>query len=97
MKRLAIFSIVLFLSGCAVELTHEGEQVRLVSEQQRQGCKRVKLVTYHQRAGTDKSGNAMKGALNEAAAAGANSFFLVSASGGWADGASVIGEALRCE
>jgi hypothetical protein len=39
----------------------------------------------------------MKGALNKAAAAGADSFYIVSTAMDWSDGASVIGEALRCK
>jgi hypothetical protein len=53
-------------------------------------------VTFNQRLGPDKPGNAMKAALNEAAAAGANGFYVVSESIDWAEGASVVGGALRC-
>ena len=86
----------LILAGCASTLTPEAEKIKLVSATQKKSCERVKLVTFNQRLGPDKPGNAMKGALNEAAVAGANAFYVVSTSADWAEGASVVGEALRC-
>jgi hypothetical protein len=86
----------MMLVGCAVPLTPGAEKVQLVSAQQKEKCERLKLVTFNQRIGPDKPGNAMKSALNEAAAAGADSFYVVSSTMDWAEGASVVGEALRC-
>lgn len=85
------------LHGCAVPLSPGAEKVRLVSAEQKDKCERIKLVTFNQRLGPDKPGNAMKNALNDAAAAGADSFYIVSNSMDWAEGASVVGEALRCK
>ena len=42
------------------------------------------------------AGNAMRKAMNEAAQTGANSLFVASTSTDWAEGTSVIAEALRC-
>jgi hypothetical protein len=95
MKKLFVLPLFL-LAGCAVPLSPTAEKVRLVSAQQKESCERIKLVTFNQRLGPDKPGNAMKSALNEAAAAGADSFFVVSSSTELIDGASVVGEALRC-
>jgi hypothetical protein len=97
MKRLLIAAMVTMLAGCAVPLTPEAEKVQPVTSSQKERCERVKLVTFNQRLGPDKPGNAMKGALNEAAAAGADGFYVVSTAMDWAEGASVVGEALRCK
>lgn len=97
MKRLFVIATVMALAGCAVPLTPEAEKVQLITASQKERCERIKLVTFNQRLGPDKPGNAMKSALNQAAAAGANSFYIVSTSTDWAEGASVVGEALRCK
>ncbi len=88
---------VVVLTGCAVPLTPEAESVQLVTAAQKERCRRIKLITFNQRLGPDKPGNAIKSALNEAASAGADSFYIVSTAMDWSDGASVIGEALRCK
>jgi hypothetical protein len=41
-------------------------------------------------------GNAMRRALIEAAVAGANAFVVISSSVDWAEGASIVGNALSC-
>jgi hypothetical protein len=97
MRKFMLAASITALAGCAVPLTPDAEKIRLVTSQQKERCERVKLVTFNQRLGPDKPGNAMKGALNEAAAAGANGFYVVSTSSDWAEGASVVGEALRCK
>lgn len=96
MKNTPILTALILLAGCAATLTPEAEKIKLVSATQKEKCERVKLVTFNQRLGPDKPGNAMKGALNDAASAGADSFYVVSTSTDWAEGASVVGEALRC-
>ena len=97
MLKLIIACAAISLAGCATPLTDAGQKVRIITASQKSGCETIKLVTFNQRLGPDKPGNAMKSALNEAAAAGANGFYLVSASTDWAEGASVVGEALRCK
>lgn len=97
MSKLILASVVISLAGCATPLTEAGQKVRIVTASQKAECGTIKLVTFNQRLGPDKPGNAMKSALNEAAAAGANGFFVVSTSTDWAEGASVVGEALRCK
>lgn len=96
MKTL-VFALAIALAGCAASLTPEAEKLQLVTAAQKEKCERVKLVTFNQRLGPDKPGNAMKGAMNEAAAAGANALYVVSTSTDWAEGASVVGEALKCK
>ena len=88
---------LLILAGCATTLSPSAENIRVVSAQERESCERLKLITSQQLLGLDKPGNAMKGALNQAAAAGADSFFVVTNSTQLIDGASVVGEALRCK
>lgn len=68
----------------------------MASADQAARCTQVKVISEDQRTGPDKAGNAMRRALNDAAAAGANAFFVVSSSVDWAEGASVVGNALRC-
>jgi hypothetical protein len=96
MKNVGIILSVLLFSGCAVPLTQEAQQVRTATAADKERCKFLKLVTFNQRLGPDKPGNAMKSALNETAAAGGNAFYVVSTSTDWAEGASIVGEALLC-
>jgi hypothetical protein len=97
MLKLMLVLAAISLAGCATPLTEAGHQVKIVTAAQKPGCDTIKLITFNQRLGPDKPGNAIKSALNEAAAAGANGFYVVSTSTDWAEGASVVGEALRCK
>jgi hypothetical protein len=96
LKPALICATLALLAGCATTLTGPAEKVQVVSAAQKEKCQTIKLVTTNQRLGPDKPGNAMKAALNETAAAGSNAFYVVSTSLDWAEGASVVGEALRC-
>lgn len=91
------FSIGLFvfLVGCA-NLTEDGAKVRVISAQDKQGCKFLKLITVRASLGPDKTGQALKLALNETAAAGGDSFYAVNINQDLFDGASAAGEALKC-
>lgn len=89
--------MLVLLSGCATTLTPGAEKVRIVDRSQVASCERVKLITASERVGTDKPGNAMKAAMNEAAAAGANSLLIVSTSMNTFEGASVVAEAFSCK
>lgn len=95
LKAVAICAAIC-IAGCATPFTDAGQRVRIVTAEQKSACETIKLVTLNQRFGPDKPGNAMKSALNEAAAAGANGFYIVSTAADWAKGAAVVGEALRC-
>lgn len=96
-KLVAATALLVFITGCAVPLTPEAEKVRLVTASEKERCERIKMIAVSQRIGSDKPVNAMKSALNEAAVAGANGFYVVSTSMELFDGASVVGEALRCK
>lgn len=96
LKPILICATLALLAGCATSLTGAAEKVQIVTAAQKEKCQTIKLVTFNQRLGPDKPGNAMRSALNEAAAAGGNAFYVVSTSSDWAEGASVVGEALRC-
>ena len=87
--------VALALAGCA-SLTDEGAKVRVVSEQTRQGCKFVKLVTVRASLGPDKPGQALKTAYNQTAEAGGDSFFVINQNQDLIDGASIAGEVLKC-
>jgi hypothetical protein len=92
-----LFTVVL-LAGCATELTEAGSHVQLLaSADQAARCTQIKVITENVRTGPDKAGNATRRALNDAAAAGANAFYVVTSAMDWAEGASVVGNALRCQ
>jgi hypothetical protein len=97
MKRILTAAAIVVLAGCAVPLTPGAEKVELITSAQKERCERIKLITFNQRLGPDKPGNAMRQALNQAAAFGANGFYVVSTATDWAEGASVVGEAFRCK
>ena len=99
MTKLLLCAIVLSLvSACATDLTAAGSKVRLLnSAAEASKCQQVKVITTSDNTGSDDAGNATKKALNEAAAAGANAFFVVSTSQDWLNGASVVGNALICK
>ena len=97
MRWIGLVATVAVLTACATQLTAEGSKVELLTEQRASHCEQVKVITVNQRLGPDKPGNAMKKALNEAAAVGADSFYVVTSSADWAEGASVVGKAMRCK
>ena len=82
MKPVLPMLMALSLLGCATQLSKEGQQVRIVTASQKERCESIQLITFNQRLGPDKPGNAMKSALNETAATGGNAFYVVSA---WTD------------
>ena len=96
LKPSLICASLFLLVVCATPLTDAAQKVQIVTAAQKEKCQAIKLVTFNQRLGPDKPGNAMKSALNETAAVGGNAFYVVSTSSDWAEGASVVGEALRC-
>lgn len=96
LKSSFLLILLVALNGCATHLTAAGEKVRIITESQRGKCEFIKIVSYRAGLGPDKPGSALKGALNEAAEAGANGLYIVTNTVHWADGATVSGEALRC-
>lgn len=96
-KRIALaFTLISLCAGCATELTETGSRVSLVTESQRPSCELIGVISANQSLGPDKPGNALRKVLNETAALGGDGFRLISSSAGL-DGASVTGEALKCE
>ncbi|HVC37711.1 MAG TPA: hypothetical protein VNF46_04835 [Gammaproteobacteria bacterium] len=98
-KLLLLCTIVLSLvAACATDLTEAGSKVRLLaSADQASHCQVIKVITAGDNTGSDDAGNATKKALNEAAVAGANAFYIVSTSQDALSGASVVGNALICK
>lgn len=88
---------VISVSGCSVNLTKDGQKVRVVNESQRESCEFIALVSVNSDLGPDKPGSALKKALNETASQGGNGLFIITNTIHWFDGASVSGEALRCK
>lgn len=94
----AIALLLLLVSACATQLTEAGSKVRLLnSANEASKCEVVKVITSADNSGNDDAGNATKKALNEAAADGANAFYIVSTSQDALNGASVVGNALICK
>jgi len=85
------------LTACATKLTDQGSKIQLLaSADQAAHCQQIKVISENQRTGPDKAGNATRRALNDAADAGANALYIVSSSVDWAEGASVVANAYRC-
>jgi hypothetical protein len=95
MRVIFVAILVATVSGCA-SLSEDGARVRIVTAQEKPSCQFIKLVTVRASLGPDKTGQALKRALNETAAAGGDSFFPVNINQDWFDGASAAGEALKC-
>ena len=95
MKKPVLVVLCIALSGCA-NLTPDGAKVQVISVAEKQGCTYLKLITVRASLGPDKTGQALKLALNETAAAGGNSFLPININQDWFDGASASGEAFRC-
>lgn len=95
MRAIFVAILVVSVSGCA-SLSEEGARVRIVTAQEKPSCQFIKLVTVRAPLGPDKTGQALKRALNETAAAGGDSFYPVNINQDWFDGASAAGEALKC-
>jgi hypothetical protein len=95
-KRIALaFTLISLCAGCATELTEAGSKVSLVTESQRPSCELIGVISANQSLGPDKPGNALRKAMNQVASSGGNGFRLITSSTS-IDGASVTGEALRC-
>ena len=95
MHKLTLILLALLATGCA-SLTEGGAKVRVISSSEKTGCKFLKLVTVRASLGPDKTGQALKRALNETAEAGGDSFLSININQDVFDGASVAGEALKC-
>jgi len=95
-KLLLLCAITLSLvTACATDLTEAGSKVRLLdSAAEASNCQLLKTIYAKAAFGVT---NATKQALNEAAAAGANAFYIISASPeGGNIHADVVGNALIC-
>jgi hypothetical protein len=76
----------------------QAKNVKLVTAAQKKNCEFIKTVSSRQLIGPDKTGDALKLALNEAGEANANAFYVMSsANEGGVKGGVVTGEALRCK
>jgi len=96
-KALAMLSIFSFV-GCATSLESGAEKVQVVTTGQKERlCQSLGIVSTEQRVGPNKPNNAMNKAINEVARKGGNGIFIVSSNLDWAEGASVIAEALQCK
>lgn len=71
--------------------------VRVVSADQRSGCKYLGLISVRKALGPNKQKGAFNKAFKEVRALGGNSLFLISSTLDWAEGAQLTGEALLCD
>jgi hypothetical protein len=101
MKKTIILCAIVLLAACtkAIIVSPEAKQVRVVTAaSQKRHCELIKIVSATQLIGPDKKGDAMKLAINDAAALGANAFYVDSVTeAGGIKGTTVAGEALRCK
>lgn len=85
------------LSGCATQLEHGADKVRLVTATQKESCESLGIVSTDQQLGLNKASNAMNKAINEVARRGGNAVFVLTTGTSGLDGAAVTVEALRCK
>lgn len=88
MFKFTVLVAAVGLIGCA-SLTDDGAKVRVISEQGKQGCKYLRLITVRASLGPDKPGQVLKKAFNETAQAGGDSLFIINQSQDLIDGASL--------
>ncbi|MDB5985739.1 MAG: hypothetical protein JWR16_792 [Nevskia sp.] len=85
------------LGACATQLTDAGSQVRVNrSAEEVAHCKRIKFIYETRGSVSDGVAEATRAAMNDAAAAGANTIYVQSSSVG-ARGSSVVATAYSCK
>lgn len=97
---LASLVVLAMSAGCtkAIMVTPQAQNVKLVTAAQKKNCEFIKTISTRQLIGPDKTGDALKLALNDAGAADANAFYVIeSKNEGGIKGGVVTGEALRCK
>ena len=99
LKPLCLSACLVSITACSSGPTRSADQVRLLnSPAEAAQCKRVKEITETERTGRDPLGKAMQEALEDAAAAGADAFYVLSSSlDQWPEQATVKGDALVCD
>lgn len=98
LKPLCMSAFLISIAACSSGPTRSADQVRLLrSPAEAAQCKRVKEITETERTGRDLVGKAMQEALEDAAEAGADAFYVLSSSlDQWPEQATVKGDALVC-
>ncbi|HLW75252.1 MAG TPA: hypothetical protein VKT74_09310, partial [Gammaproteobacteria bacterium] len=98
-KPLYMSTCLVSIAACSSGPARSADQVRLLSTPAEAAqCKRVKEITETERTGRDLVGKAMQEALEDAAAAGADAFYVLSNSvDQWPEQATVKGDALVCD
>lgn len=98
MKILKIILFCLMIMGCSIHLTKEGGMVRLVSEQERNTCEFIGVVTGSMSMGAS-SGHDAESAMNEirnrVAKLGGNGLRVINTDSDVL-ATTVTGEALKC-
>jgi len=96
MRNWTAIAGLIAVTGCATELTSAAQSVRIVTADQKAQCQSLGVISTEQRIGPNKPGNAMNKALNTVAHRGGNGLYVISSNVDWAEGASVVGEAMKC-
>jgi hypothetical protein len=98
LKPLCASTLLASIAACSSGPVRSADQVRLLSSPAEAAqCKRVKEITETERNGRDLVGEAMQDAMEDAAAAGADAFYVLSSSvDQWPEQATVTGDALVC-
>ena len=98
MKKAILVFISILIFGCSIQITPEGRKVRLVSEEERNNCKFLDVVTGSMSMGAS-TGHDAESAMNEArnrvAALGGNGLKVINTDSD-AVATTVTGEALEC-
>ena len=98
-KLITVGLVGVFLCSCMATLTPRGAKIRVVTEQQKEKCEFLTVVTAGEMMGSSISGDvesAMRKIRNKVAEAGGNAMRIISVDNSfW--GTTVVAEALRCD
>lgn len=97
-QKTLLVAMVMSLGACATQLSREAKNIVVVTESQKENaCESIQLVVGESGSVADSEGVALRKALNKAGALGANGFFVLSRSADSSAGATLTGEALKCD
>ena len=96
-KLVILLSALALVASCATQLTSEGHKIKIITSSQKEICERITMISTWSDAGSKMAGSALNKAMNEAALSGADSLYILSQNVGWLTGATVTGEAMKCD
>ena len=96
-KLVALLSTLVLVASCTTLLTSEGDKIQIITASQKESCERTTVISTWSDAGSKAVSSALNKAMNEAALSGADSLYILSQNVGWLTGATVTGEAMKCD